>query len=130
MSFHLFLFPRLRCLASITAEPASETSVPLAEPEDEDQIEDAEKPEGAWAHEWTIMAHRLMGAGMTLSLPVPDGEKYFAPLSDVLPFAPSVAPLYRYIKTACSYKSRKVFLCLSVLSMGIARAHANNLPCC
>jgi len=39
--------------------------------------------------------HRLVGAGMTLSLPVPEGEKYFAPLPDILPFAPYVASLYR-----------------------------------
>jgi len=71
-----------------------ENAVPLAEPEEVDQIEEEEKP-GAWAQEWIIMAHRLVGAGMTLSLPVPEGEKYFAPLPDILPFAPYVASLYR-----------------------------------
>ena len=43
------------------------------------------------------MAHRLVNSGLTLSLPVPEGEKFFAPLSDILPFAPSVASLYRYV---------------------------------
>lgn len=74
---------------------SQEAAVPLAEPEEEDQIEEEDKPEGAWAHEWVIMAHRLVSAGVTLSLPVPEGEKYFAPLPDVLPFAPYVASLYR-----------------------------------
>ena len=81
-------------LAAPTSEPL-ETTVPLAEPEEEDPIEEGEKPEGAWAHEWVIMAHRLVSAGVTLSLPVPEGEKYFAPLPDILPFAPYVASLYR-----------------------------------
>lgn len=70
--------------------------MPLAEPEEEDQIEEIDKPEEAWAHEWVIMAQRLVSAGVTLSLPVPEGEKYFAPLPDILPFAPYVASLYRY----------------------------------
>ena len=69
--------------------------MPLAQPEEEDQMEE-DKREGAWAHEWVIMAHRLVSAGVTLSLPVPEGEKYFAPLPDILPFAPYVASLYRY----------------------------------
>lgn len=80
----------------VTPEPVKsvETAVPLAEPE-VDQIGEEEKPEGAWAQDWIIMAHRLVGAGMTLPLPVPEGEKYFAPLPDILPFAPYVASLYR-----------------------------------
>ena len=82
---------------ALTPEPPKllETTVPLAEPEEVDQIEEEEKPEGAWAQEWIIMAHRLVNAGLTLSLPVPEGEKYFAPLPDILPFAPFVASLYR-----------------------------------
>lgn len=82
--------------AVVTPEPVKsvETAVPLAEPE-VDQIGEEEKPEGAWAQDWIIMAHRLVGAGMTLPLPVPEGEKYFAPLPDILPFAPYVASLYR-----------------------------------
>jgi len=81
-------------LAALTFEPL-ETTVPLAEPEEEDPIVVGDKPEGAWAHEWVIMAHRLVNAGVTLSLPVPEGDKYFAPLPDILPFAPYVASLYR-----------------------------------
>ncbi|KAL9973951.1 hypothetical protein ACROYT_G020474 [Oculina patagonica] len=77
------------------ATKSLETTVPLAQPEEEDQIEEEDKAEGAWAHEWVIMAHRLVSAGVTLSLPVPEGEKYFAPLPDILPFAPYVASLYR-----------------------------------
>lgn len=84
----------LSALLSESAKSA-ETAVPLAEPEEVDQIEEGEKPEGAWAQEWIIMAHRLVGAGMTLSLPVPEGNKYFASLPDILPFAPYVASLYR-----------------------------------
>jgi len=72
------------------AEPA----VPLAQPEEVDQIEE-EKAEESWVQEWIVMAHRLVGAGMTLSLPVPEGENYFASLPDILPFAPHVASLYR-----------------------------------
>ena len=74
---------------------STETSVPLAQPEEVDQIGGEEKLEESWVQEWIIMAHRLVGAGMTLSLPVPEGEKYFAPLPDILPFAPYVASLYR-----------------------------------
>lgn len=81
-------------LTAPTSEPL-ETPVPLAEPEEEDPIVEGEKPEGAWAHEWVIMAHRLVSAGVSLSLPVPEGEKYFASLPDILPFAPYVASLYR-----------------------------------
>ena len=69
--------------------------MPLAQPEEVDQIGGEEKLEESWVQEWIIMAHRLVGAGMTLSLPVPEGEKYFAPLPDILPFAPYVASLYR-----------------------------------
>jgi len=76
------------------SEPLKVT-VPLAEPEEEDPIEEGDKPEGAWAHEWVVMAHRLVSAGVALSLPVPEGDKYFAPLPDILPFAPYVASLYR-----------------------------------
>ena len=72
--------------------------MPLAEPEEIDQIEEEEKPEGAWAQEWIIMAHRLVDAGMTLPLPVPESDKHFSPLPDILPFAPYVASLYRYSK--------------------------------
>lgn len=74
---------------------ALDSAVPLAEPEEVDQIEEEDKPEGAWVQEWMIMAHRLVNSGLTLSLPVPEGEKFFAPLIDILPFAPSVASLYR-----------------------------------
>ena len=70
--------------------------MPLAEPEDEDQIEDLQaKAEVCWAQEWTLLAKRLEVAGLTLPLPVPKGQKYFAPLPDVLPFAPTAASLYR-----------------------------------
>ncbi|XP_029213132.2 LOW QUALITY PROTEIN: protein furry homolog [Acropora millepora] len=72
-----------------------ENSVPLAEPEEVDQIVGQEKSEVAWAQEWIIMAHRLVGAGMALPLPVPEGENVFAALPDILPFAPYVASLYR-----------------------------------
>ncbi|XP_068703466.1 protein furry homolog-like isoform X2 [Montipora foliosa] len=72
-----------------------ETSVPLAEPEEMDQIIEKEKSECSWAQEWVIIAQRLVVAGMTLPLPVPEGEKFFAALPDILPFAPYVASLYR-----------------------------------
>ena len=72
-----------------------ETSVPLAEPEEMDQIIEKEKSECSWAQEWVIIAQRLAVAGMTLPLPVPEGEKFFAALPDILPFAPYVASLYR-----------------------------------
>ena len=74
---------------------------PLAEPEELDQVEEQEdadeRIEVYWPFEWAVMAHRLAASegGWALPLPVPEGQKYFAPLQDSLPFAPSPASLYR-----------------------------------